>query len=180
MGTTLFPPNWAFRTLFRESGGGYLPKRKRIESAHFVTNSSQQGVRKTWICSKDGTFTPKRSKGNLPNNEYRFWVGSSFENSSWSQCRGCLASISSGETRKLHLSTNGCARKIVEAMKILHVIPFCICCGKATSQEKWGVFLCSADCQETWKFGFFGVKAADLRRAFSKVEVLERNNAKKI
>jgi hypothetical protein len=103
----------------------------------------------------------KPKKGNLPTEEYRFWIGSSLApvDSSWAMCRCCRKTFNTRHERLQHIAEQKfteiqCTRLLVSAYKRLLLQPLCIVCEKLRdNSEKWGVPLCaSPSCEARWKF----------------------------
>lgn len=104
----------------------------------------------------------RKDKGNLPNEEYRFWVGYTHASGVGAICRACLHSAYGPQNRKDHLNDDKmaiegarCAEQLSKAYTaLLKDKVNCIVCHKERyGHEKWGVPLCSSpDCEFTWRF----------------------------
>lgn len=100
-------------------------------------------------------------KGNLGEEEYRFWIGGVDKSSNFALCRACRKSVYSPFDRKQHFADSKwfvggdpCSTRLVNAYKILSALPACIICKKSRfGKGKWGVPLCEqADCVRNWMF----------------------------
>lgn len=101
--------------------------------------------------------------GNLPEAEYRFWVGSSMDNSRLSICRACNRTLYGAEHRAFHkedksvqVDGNCCSVRLVNAYKVLLRKQKCVVCGGKTLTTRWGVPLCmdpDKSCHREFKFG---------------------------
>jgi hypothetical protein len=105
-------------------------------------------------------------KGNLDQEEYRFWIG---QNHPWpnsltnfAMCRACKTSIYGDRLRKDHFKNDRyyiagepCSTRIVNVLKTLLLQPSCIICKRQRfGRKKWGVPLCEdPQCEMAWKFG---------------------------
>ena len=103
----------------------------------------------------------KEAIGNLEEAEYRYWIGSKDEWSSFSMCRACRFSAYSAVDREKHtkdeaLAVGGerCCGRLVKAYKALEISTICVVCKQLRyNNTKWGVPLCnSAHCQAEWKY----------------------------
>lgn len=101
-------------------------------------------------------------KGNLPQEEYRFWVGCDMTHSDFAICRCCRMSTYGSKLRaehfaneKLWVAGESCSVRLVNAYKLLLNQPECIVCKRNRFQQsKWGVPLCEQPfCEREWKFG---------------------------
>lgn len=104
------------------------------------------------------------AKGNLEQEEYRYWIGYDMEpaESSWAMCRTCRSSTYGKDQRKAHLNDPdflvggmNCSERVVEALRRISDTAICIVCKKPRGNySKWGVPLCvSSSCERAWKFG---------------------------
>lgn len=107
--------------------------------------------------------TKATTKGNLTGTEYQYWIGNPFEASPMATCRWCGKNTFSKIQRTQHLldpevlrendSRKSCAKMLQESYKILSdASKHCIFCGKAAHKQRWGVWLCSKECEDAWKF----------------------------
>jgi hypothetical protein len=104
----------------------------------------------------------KEPKGNLGQEEYRFWIGYREEASQYAMCRACRRSVYSTKGREAHFKNeecfvggDPCSTRLVKAYKALDSMEICIVCKKRHyGKGKWGVPLCeSPECHSAWKFG---------------------------
>lgn len=104
----------------------------------------------------------KRKNGNLPNEEYRFWIGYAHENGVGAVCRACAHYAYGPQERKNHLNDDTkaiegmrCAEQLsrVYAALLKDRVACIVCCKDRHNYEKWGVPLCnSGGCEVTWRF----------------------------
>lgn len=105
--------------------------------------------------------------GNLPESEYRYWIGNRAVAggfNQFAQCRACRTTTYSPEERaahkkdtQYHLLGNACTVQLVHCYKnLMHVSQCIVCKGhRKQSQGKWGAPVCgSPKCHIAWKFGF--------------------------
>ncbi len=102
-------------------------------------------------------------EGNLTGTEYQYWIGSPFTLAKMATCRWCGFHAFSKEERQKHgddtsaLRENdlnkSCAKMLQESFKIITTMTkHCIFCGKRAYKTRWGVWLCSKECEDGWKF----------------------------
>lgn len=106
-------------------------------------------------CQQRGKEAPGESKGNLPLGEYRFWQGSVLEISRWTRCRACrfvVCTVDGVEERKDHTEHFKCSIHLTSAYSWLNQRGECVVCQKKCKGGRWGVPLCSLECQEKWMF----------------------------
>lgn len=111
-----------------------------------------------------GPFLSRRNKvlkGNLEEEEYRFWVGTPEQGMGFSMCRACRTSIYNKLDRDGHFkdpkfSIGGlqCSVRLVNAYKKLSDLTQCLICKKQRfGHTRWGVPICdSPTCESNWKF----------------------------
>lgn len=85
--------------------------------------------------------------------EYRFWAMVPFSGKTTmvAECR-CCGHVGSNDlaARRKHPSIGGCTKRLLAAYKLLQRDSRCVICDGTTTQEKWGVPLCSSGCQQAW------------------------------
>jgi hypothetical protein len=100
-------------------------------------------------------------KGNLPSEEYRYWIGYPDTRSSMAMCRVCRESCYGPKNREEHFKDEkrivggmNCATRLVQAYNILLASDTCIVCKRQRfTHSKWGVALCESEvCHASWKF----------------------------
>lgn len=100
-------------------------------------------------------------RGNLPQEEYRYWIGYAQQQSGYAMCRACRGSFYSDQQRELHFKDDkvfvggqNCAVRLVAAYKILLTGQTCLICKRQRfNHTKWGVPICESDtCERAWKF----------------------------
>lgn len=98
-------------------------------------------------------FSTANEKGNLLDDEYRFWIGSAYADIQTSVCRFCRAIMLSKQERKSHQQDGSCCRKLVTiyGMMLAAVRMECGVCGMFCTESRWGVPL-HQGCIHDWKF----------------------------
>jgi hypothetical protein len=91
------------------------------------------------------------SKGNLDENDYRYWIGNRYPGAQYSTCRRCMVLVHV-EQRKEHSKKNDCNLLLVEVFKKLQFDKRCVQCDEVTLFSKWGIPLCDRFCIDDWKF----------------------------
>lgn len=101
--------------------------------------------------------------GNLTENEYRFFIGSTAMNDKWSQCRCCKAVLLGASQRKEHKDSHrndneerkwhyNCNEKLIAAYRVLRKKGKCLVCKNPMyGKGKWGIPIHS-QCVREWKF----------------------------
>lgn len=90
-------------------------------------------------------------KGNLNNEEYRFFIGKFDSTLVVSTCRWCGDAFYSAKARKDHEGID-CHRALTDLYKKLIALKKCAICQAYCSKTYWGVPLCGDSCQEEWRF----------------------------
>lgn len=112
-------------------------------------------------------------KGNLENEDYRFFIGSYNKNEMYSQCRVCLKLLFTKAARKAHGSEYGCCLLLTNTSKALLKTDTCVVCGEHCYAAKWGFHMCmptktmninQPSCAILWMF--FVAQPLYLRKAF--------------
>lgn len=88
--------------------------------------------------------------GNLKNESYRFFKGSSVKDSPYFQCRGCLAEEYMAVRKLYHMRE--CRPLIQEIESRARRDKCCLICNTHTKKDKWNVPLCSEACITKWRF----------------------------
>ena len=96
--------------------------------------------------------------GNLKEDEYRFWEGTSYSQSQWRRCRACGHAIYNGAEApevlaKKHLEESNpkCTILLTAAYKALLKCKKCVMCDKFTSKTHWGVPVCGVGCANKFR-----------------------------
>lgn len=97
-----------------------------------------------------------KKRGNLGNEEYRFWSGHCEPEYSDAQCRWCQAHVRSVVERKAHHTHSDCRENLMIVFRLLRKDHNCVCCDDRTPEEKWGVPLCDEKCQNEWRYSIPG------------------------
>lgn len=129
-------------------------------------------------------------KGNLGEEEYRFWIGHRNPVSFFAMCRCCRKSIYSTDSglRKSHFKDehyvvggDGCARRLTDAFKEINKTApdNCIVCHtKFYGHGKWGIPICASPvCLNTWKFDMdknYPMLEVRLRQQVARADILRR------
>jgi hypothetical protein len=96
--------------------------------------------------------------GNIPNEEYRFWIGKLTQTVTTAECRWCNVVVDSLAHMRIHLRAGQCKENLLAVYKkIRHppspiAQPDCLCCDRPTDKLEWGVPICSTKCKNAWKF----------------------------
>jgi hypothetical protein len=90
-------------------------------------------------------------KGNLKNDEYRFFVGYPSTVSTHSTCRWCQGRFETDAARKAHKKAE-CKRKLTDLYAMLLKDHNCVMCDNHTVKEYWGIPLCTTTCQNEFRF----------------------------
>lgn len=141
------PPLWVLRQTILPYGSR-LPKKRPLWEPPKTSYIPAWGPQKGLISLP----------GNLANDEYRYWIGIRSEKADWSTCRFCGASAQSKEARKEHKGS-GCCKKLEQCYSFLLRDHLCVMCDKRTDSKKWGVPLCSEECETKWKFDSYSCPA---------------------
>ena len=103
-------------------------------------------------CHDEKRFQPVVIPGVLDNWEYRFWAIVVFNNRVVAECRCCGAEGGADtKERQEHFERGGCSRKLCRAYLLLIKDKVCVICDKVRmDKRKWGVPLCSPECEQAW------------------------------
>lgn len=142
-------------------GGRRLPEFKLIRPETNVI-----ATRKLYTSKPVLLPAPKPSDGSLTNDQYRLFMGKS-AGSTGAVCRGCEKELRGADEIKLH--TRICKVDVLSAIKLLHRDKKCTVCHTRTLFSKWGVPLCSENCEMVWK--------VTMPTAFREARRLARANA---
>jgi hypothetical protein len=102
-------------------------------------------------------------KGNLGQEEYRYWIGVEEQSMAFAMCRCCRQSVyGNTRDRTLHfadsryvLDGNQCSVRLTNAYKqmLLNCRECIICKKNRFNHDKWGVPICELPaCERAWKF----------------------------
>lgn len=89
-------------------------------------------------------------KGNLKNDDYRFFYGSAQEHHIAANCRWCDKVTPSPEARKN--GHDACKFQLLQLYQRLKKDRNCAVCESRSSSFHWGVPLCSKECKDAFKF----------------------------
>lgn len=96
-------------------------------------------------------FTPL--VGNLPNHEYKYYMGHAEKQHNWCTCRWCAQEISVYGIAT-HRSSSNCSHMIDVTIESLAQDNLCVICQTHTLMKKWGVPLChKSSCEREWQYG---------------------------
>lgn len=92
-------------------------------------------------------------EGNIPNVEYRFFVGRWAKTYPQTECRWCDAKLIDEKMRKVHMLAGDCKLHLLELYKELRNAfhPTCVVCSVPTRKVTWGIPLCSVKCDNIWR-----------------------------
>jgi len=94
---------------------------------------------------------PTPMQGNLPNDEYRFFVGKYEKTWMASTCRWCGSLFHNVDGRKRHKDAK-CKEKLTRLYARILPNKRCVACNAVTTREYWGLPFCSVVCENTWRF----------------------------
>lgn len=113
--------------------------------------------------------------GNLSNEAYRFFKGSSIMSSDYFQCRGCGAEEYVRARKLVHMKE---CRQLIEVItKLLRRDKICVVCNTQTQKERWTVPLCCEGCVNKWRFTMPGPWLDAKRLVLSQDPSLLRHHA---
>lgn len=99
-------------------------------------------------------------EGNLPREEYRWWIGAQMPVSSWAICRYCRQAHYGLEARRAHhvmtpLETGEfCKQLLMQAYRNLLQKARCVVCEKVTGSRIWGIPICGDSCERRWMYQY--------------------------
>lgn len=139
------PPVLLWQTVFAR--GVRLPKKqllpKVVETVAIVkavdhSSNFQEGMR----------------RGNLDENEYRYWCGRVDHRSTCASCRVCGMSVCTLDARKQHSKDMevSCHHICDVICEVLKKEKYCVSCGAFTYQQRWGIPMCCEPCQTAFRF----------------------------
>lgn len=180
-GKEIDPPDWAIRAT-RKIGGKRHPKRVRVET--MVNYQSDSPLPPPWrgpLANSDTgggvveralarrerrkqkgtahTVSAKKAvpKGNLREEDYRFWKGYVTAGEDFgAQCRWCSSYYKGKYQMQEHHKLAPCKEYLLALFKYAkQTVPqrYCFACKKETEQFRWGIPLCqNVACFTNWKF----------------------------
>lgn len=140
-------PDWIIRNT-TQPYGARLPKRKDN-----LFKSSSSGW--TPFPGSGSVVNGKPVEGNLPNQDYEFWIGSPFPAANFATCRFCEKHTQGAEQRQKHWvdnKPNPCSGKIKAVASALRKDMKCVICDSRATKTPWGFPLCSVKCIVAFKF----------------------------
>lgn len=151
------PAKWQLKQMFQRAGQ-HLPKRVKAELyAHVPIGQFRPG----WY-EESKLVNNEPAKGNLENDEYRYFMGCKSEHATFAKCRICEQAFVSHLARRGHSKASDCMRTFNIGLNVWlgtkrqtngTLLP-CAACHKDTLNRKWGIPLClDTVCMENWKFG---------------------------
>lgn len=115
-----------------------------------------------WKSRRNSKDTDEVPKGNLPQEEYRYWLGAEQTpaESSFAMCRACRQSTYGSAQRIAHfhdpdfeIGGMNCAARLNQVYEKLRAKKICIVCREdRKGNAKWSVPICTK-CERAWKFG---------------------------
>lgn len=165
------PPNWAVRLVSTNCGktvrkypSGWL----RGSVSHVYPGANMEDYM-PWGLDHSGAYEEsyKRAKrereeredkiairGNLREEEYRFWNGSQSTQTDIATCRWCRHWAYGHEAMRAHQSRTDhtrILREIYDAARKMNV-KMCFTCGARSRHERWGIPLCNTNrCLNRWR-----------------------------
>lgn len=103
------------------------------------------------ISGKSPAVVMDYGRGNLPNDEYRFFIGYPAKQSTVSVCRWCTGRFETEAARKAHKESD-CKRNLISLYQRLRLDKLCVVCDVKTHREYWGLPLCSDACEQEYRF----------------------------
>lgn len=170
--TFIEPPNWAVRLVSTNAG-----KRGRKYPSTWMSHN--QGIRvypggsaedyMPWGMDHSGGYEARYQqslreredreskiviRGNLREEEYRFWNGSQSVSTDIATCRWCRHWAYGHDAMRLHQSRTDhtrILREIYDTARQMNV-HMCFTCGARTRHERWGIPLCNSNrCLNKWR-----------------------------
>lgn len=141
-------PNWILRRMTLPWGARLpeAPKKPVVTYGRYQPMGG--GHFGEWSDMENG----KPRKGNLANEQYEFYAGSSYPASDFASCRWCGDSLYSNFMREEHFAHTECSQMIKKAAVLLRRDGLCVQCDTKTNKATWGVPLCGATCVARFKF----------------------------
>lgn len=149
-------PNWAlFRSANVHKGGFRWPKRSAVHDAHphaWPTHKKYSWASTYPVMNNTRAYNgpPDLKENWLSQGDFRCWCGSETLHS-YGACRVCAEVISIKNHRVTHRRL-GCGHRLEQALKLLKRDPVCVICGDPTHQKRYGIPICSKDCQHHWQY----------------------------
>jgi hypothetical protein len=165
----IVPPDWAVRAVSTNQG-----KRTRKYPSGWVQTGfhtypgmgdfddkpwgMQDGYSEHWHrmereAEKRSNSSPVR--GNLREEQYRFWNGSSIPTQNIATCRWCRHWAYGQQAMQDHQSKTDhtrILREIYDCARAFKSKPMCFVCGTHTRHERWGIPLCATNtCLNKWR-----------------------------
>lgn len=164
------PPKWALRQVCHNTGRR-SPKWQRTEVKSWAHPGYLMGDSEYDFGSYEEQASPREKKklrkekrrsardviprGNLKEEEYRFWKGAAQASDPSSICRWCFGTAYTAEQRRNHHALLHCNAKLMVVYKLGKSLehPKCFVCGHVGHWNRWGVPLCNnPGCLSRWKF----------------------------
>lgn len=129
------PGNWT------QSSRGYTP------AGTVISPTTMTMVPTRPVIVPDGLMD---SMGNLSNEAYKFFKGSTIRASHFFQCRGCGKDEYVKERKLVHMKA---CRPLMQAIEDrVRRDKVCVICNQSTSKERWRIPMCSEICVTKWRF----------------------------
>jgi hypothetical protein len=163
-------PNWLLMQISQPTGRRMPPLKKWHDGLtyHRPLSRDQRGnyVPFPYVAPAPevGAAGPKSYKtmglggwktGNLLENEYPYWTGEKEALGTWARCRWCGEGqvASTPESRTAHQEADHCTKNLRIVYR-LSLAPRrrCIICGTDSQRARWGMALCSIECDNGFRF----------------------------
>ena len=146
----------------------YPPKPAEMERKSYVpSHVPNRLISAAELMARRASAQLDYDKGNLKNDEYRFFVGYPVVGSNCSTCRWCQARFDSEDGRKAHKKAE-CKRKLTDLYTLLLKDRNCVMCENHTAKEYWGVPLCSVTCKNEFRFALSSTMRFEINRLLVK------------
>jgi len=159
------PPDWAVRCVSVNHGvrgPRFTTPRVHVASQYPTTYTPDPPQRgKTYATNETPNYFKSMERGNLPENDYRFWKGALVTQSTGAVavCRWCGKWVYGAKERRDHFKAKDskkCSQKlraVYDWARTGHYL-YCFVCAKETRNMHWGFPICHRErCIREWKFG---------------------------
>jgi hypothetical protein len=160
---------------FRERNWWYQDKKnycdecikpKRASTASRYTHNIWNGYQDDYMDPEETKIQELRKSikevpvGNLPEQDYRFWIGKEYQTNPVAICRACGEEANSDVARLAHKSKEtefrdgtSCTVVLRKCYDRLLAKGKCVVCGMhCFGMKRYGIPMCGADCLVRWKF----------------------------
>jgi hypothetical protein len=128
--------------------------------AAWVEDYGDDDFRRSMERDRDRLTIAQIPKGNLDEQDYRFWIGKKESVATFAVCRACGTEVWGGpgamlkhkEVTNLFKGGGPCTTVLVQCYTKLLAKRQCIVCQAVTYNKRWGIPLCTPECLMKWKF----------------------------